>query len=159
MYNPSNPFVYHHFRFRGPRTPVDFVFVPRHNFPPATVCVAFSFLRFLPEWDPSAFRRHRSFDPRARVFRSRNTTGSSHPIEPIDRISVGCHLLGRGRGKEKGRRGEETRGKDGTGQVERRETTKEKFPFLQGKRSDVSCPSDSEESVSRPFSNRVFPCN
>lgn len=25
--------VYHHFRFRGPRIPVDFVFVPRHNFP------------------------------------------------------------------------------------------------------------------------------
>lgn len=90
--------MYHHFRFRGPRIPVDFVFVPRHNFPPEIVCVAFSFLRFLPEWDPSAFRRHRSFDPR--VFRSRNTPAFLIPmVDPNGRISVGCRLRGRGEGK------------------------------------------------------------
>lgn len=77
-------------------------------------------------------------------------------IPTVEYRSDAVHEVGEARRGEGRRRKQEKR----TRRVERRETTKEKFPFLQGKRSDVSCPrSDSEESVSRPFSNRVFPCN
>lgn len=143
--------VYHHFRFRGPRIPVDFVFVPRHNFPSRDCVCRVLFpplstrVRSISLSTPSIIRSPR--------FSLAKHTGSS-PI-PSQWSNIGrMPSIWGGRGERK-----ETREKDETGLVERRETTKEKFPFLQGKRSDVSCSSDSEESVSRPFSNRVFPCN